>query len=367
MDCGKYHDLFDSLSLEVKENQEFLKFISIGSEHKNLKILEMLLNLEKEYPGMFIKVMENFDDVKAYRQSLDENGRPIRLSWEDALKKYYLNNKYIGITKENADIAKLFGNKGISQEAFDKASELRKNANINSIPEHILGKAIKEDTILESIEKIKRKTEDELINGKDMIEELYKKQFTYEWLSKNDPHNSILGVFCSCCGTITSHFYGKAIAISSVIAQDVQNLVVRNLKGEIISKGTMYVNKDNGYAVINDFELNENYRQHEGKIGIYNVDERSKDEQERQLIFSAFQRGVQAFIEEYDKQNPKAPLKQVNIGMGYNRLKKQVWNLKKSESNLYVPKEYGFQDAKDEQYILYKKTKKVVENKQYER
>ena len=92
-----------------------------------------------------------------------------------------------------------------------------------------------------------------------------------------------------------------------------------------------------------------------------------KDEQERQLIFSAFQRGVQAFIEEYDKQNPKAPLKQVNIGMGYNRLKKQVWNLKKSESNLYVPKEYGFQDAKDEQYILYKKAKKVVENKQYER
>ena len=106
-------------------------------------------------------------------------------------------------------------------------------------------------------------------DGRKMIEELYDKQFTYEWLSKNDPHNSIMGLFCSCCGTITSWAYGKDIARSSVIAPDVQNLVVRNSKGDIISKGTMYVNKEKGYAVINDFELNEKYRHHESSSGRY--------------------------------------------------------------------------------------------------
>lgn len=196
-----------------------------------------------------------------------------------------------------------------------------------------------------------------------MIEELYDKQFTYEWLSKNDPHNAIMGLFCSCCGTITSHFYGKDIAMSSVIAPDVQNLVVRNSKGDIISKGTMYVNKDRGYAVINDFELNEKYRNHESSSGRYSVEETSPEEQERELIFKAFQRGLRAFIEEYDKQNPEKPLTQVNIGMGYNRLKKQVERFKKATSNLTVPSEYKFQDAMtDEQYILYQRAQKQIEN-----
>lgn len=138
-----------------------------------------------------------------------------------------------------------------------------------------------------------------------------------------------MGLFCSCCGTITSKSYGKDIARSSVIAPDVQNLVVRNSKGDIISKGTMYVNKDRGYAVINDFELNEKYRNHESSSGRYNVEETSPEEQDRELIFKAFQRGLKAFIEEYDRQNPEKPLTQVNIGMGYNRLKSRLRDLKK--------------------------------------
>jgi hypothetical protein len=323
----------------------------------------MILNLERNYPGMFIKVMTNFDDAKSHRESLDENGKPIKFSWEEALKKFYLSNKYDGVTKENADIAELFGAKGLSQEVFDRASKLRQKAKTTNVPEHILEKPIREETILESIERIKRQTEEELTSGKQMIEELYDKQFTYEWLSKNDPHNSIMGLFCSCCGTITSQFYGKDIAISSVIAPDVQNLVVRNSKGDIISKGTMYVNKDRGYAVINDFELNERYRHHERSSGRYSVDETSSEEQDREMIFKAFQRGLRAFIEEYDRQNPDKPLQQINVGMGYNRLKKQVERFKKETSNLTVPSEYSFKDAMtNEQYILYQRVEKQIED-----
>ena len=351
------------MPLDVAPNQEFLKFLLIQGDKKKFQNLELILNLERNYPGMFIKVMSNFDKAKSYRETLDDSGKPIKVSWEEALKKFYLDNKYVGVTNENSDIAELFGGKGLSQQVFDCANKLRQKAKRTNIPEHILGKSIREETILESIERIKRQTEEELASGKEMIEELYDKQFTYEWLSKNDPHNAIMGLFCSCCGTITSQYYGKDIARSSVVAPDIQNLVVRNFKGEIISKGTMYVNKAKGYAVINDFELNGKYRQHESSPGRYSVEESSTEEQEREMIFKAFQRGLRAFIEEYDRQNPKKPLIQINIGMGYNRLKKQVERFKKETSNLTVPSEYCFQDAvANEQYILYQREDKEIEN-----
>lgn len=346
----------------VKPNQEFLKFISIQGDKKKFQNLEMLLNLEQNNPGIFASVMANFDAAKAYRETLDANGKPIKLSWEEALKKYFTSYKYVGVTPENIDIAETFGKKGLSQEMFEYATKLRNEAKTKQVPENILDKPIKEETILESIERIKNETSDELINGRQLIEELYEKQFTYEWLSKNDPQNSIMGLLCSCCGTITSSAYGRDIAKSSIIAQDVQNLVIRNPKGEIISKGTMYINKDEGYAVINDFELNEKYRRHEREPGRYNVEKDNPEEQERELIFKAFQRGLNAFITEYDIQNPENTLKQINIGMGYNRLKKQVEQFKEATSNLTVPKEYNFQDAtRHVQRILYKKAEQEKE------
>ena len=359
--------MFDSLSFDTKPNQEFLKFISVQEDKKKFKNLDMILELENEYPDILVKVMSDFESLKAYRHSLDETGRPIRVPWEEALKRFYLDNKYVGVTSENIDIANLFGGKGLLQGVFDKATELRKQAQDKNIPEHVLGKELKEETILESIERIRNQTEKQLIDGKQMIEDLYEKQFTYEWLSKNDPHNSIMGLFCSCCGTITSAFYGRQIAISSILAQNIQNLVVRNSKGEIISKGTMYVNKDKGYAVINDFELNQKYRAHETSSGKYDEEKDKTQAKERKLIFKAFMRGLHAFIEEYDKQNPDTPLQQVNIGMGYNRLKKQVEKFKKATSLLKVPEQYSFEDAGEEQYVLYSRDKRVVEEKGFER
>lgn len=356
------------MPLDVVPDQEFLQFISIQGDKKNLPNLEPILNLERDYPGMFIKVMTNFNEAKLCRETIDESGKPKKVSWEEALKIFYLSNKYIGVTKENKDIAKIFGERGLSQELFDRANELRQEARGANIPEYILGETLREETILENIERIKKQTEEELRGGRQIIEELYDKQFVYEWLSKNDPHNAIMGLFCSCCGTITSQFYGKDIARASVIAPDVQNLVVRNSKGDIISKGTMYINKDRGYAVINDFELNGKYRDHEESIGRYSVEETSPEEQNRELIFKAFQRGLKSFIEEYDKKNPEKPLTQINIGMGYNRLKKQVERFKKATSNLTVPPEYSFHDAmNDEQYILYQREQKQIENGGHDR
>lgn len=356
------------MPLNSSPNQEFLKFISEETIKKEkdktgktirkeitFKNLELLMNLEKDHQGIFVKVMTNFDAAKSYRESLDENGKPIKVSWEEALKKFYSSYKYTGVTEENLDISELFIGKGLEQKVFDRATKLRQEAKDANIPEHILGKPIGEETILDSIKRIKKQTAEELIDGKQILEDLYDKQFTYEWLSKNDPANGIIGLFCRCCATITNQYYGKHVARATIVAPDVQNLVVRNSKGDIISKGTVYVNKDKGYAVINNFELNEKYRHHESSIGRYNVEETSAEEQERNLIFEAFQRGLSAFIEEYDRQNSTKPLQQITVGMGYNRLKKQVERFKKATSNLTVPAEYNFKDAMEGQYILYQR------------
>ena len=149
------------MPIDVVPNQEFLKFISIQGDKKNLQNLELILNLERNYPGMFIKVMSNFDEAKSHRETLDDSGKPIKISWEEALKKFYLSDKYVGVTKENADIAELFIEKGLSQEVFDRANKLRQKAKGANVPEHILGQPIREETILESIERIKKQTEEE--------------------------------------------------------------------------------------------------------------------------------------------------------------------------------------------------------------
>ena len=329
---------------------------------KELINLNLLFDLEIKYPGIFIKSMNNFGKVKELKTTLNDKGVPEEIPWEEAFKKFYLTQKYSGIDKDNIDIAELFSSRGISQTLFDDTVSLRKMAKEKSIPEHLLGKELKEETVLESIEKIREKTEDQILKGMNIIENLYEKKFTYEWLNKNDPHNSILGLFCSCCGTIASVEYGRNIAAASIIAKDVQNLVVRDSNGIIVAKGTVFLKKDRGFAVINDFEINQKYRKHEVKEGVYAAEEQGSEEQDRELIYKAFIRGIKAFIEEYDKQNPDNPLKQVNVGYGYNRLKRQVDRLKKSEKNFIVPDRYSFWDAIDEQYIIYEREEKGKED-----
>ena len=351
---GEYNKLFSSLQIDVKANDNFLKFLSVHGEKKNLNNIELILELEKSYNGLFTELMSNFDEVYILRNSFDKDGLPVKVSWHDAIENFYRNIKYVGVTKDNLDIAKVFEARRLGQETFDKACRLRKKAKCDKTPEHILGKPIKEETILESIERIKNQTEEEIKSGKDIFEQLYNQQFTYEWLSKNDPHNGIIGLLCSSCGSIVSDLYGREIARATITAPDVQNLVIRDLSGEIIAKGTMYVNKKLGYAVINDFELNADYRKHEIVSGIYDSKIEGRDEKNRELIFNAFQRGLKAFIEEYDRQNPDRPMQQVNVGMGYNKLRRQVERFKKDISLLTVPPEYFFQDAmSNAQYILY--------------
>ena len=189
----------------------------------------------------------------------------------------------------------------------------------------------------------------------------------------------ILGVFAGCCATINSLDYGKDVTRFSTLANDVQNLVVRDTTGEIIGMGTLYVDKS-GVIVINSFDLNQKYRKHEkinvhadgtfsgtrDNIGRYNVLPEHQEGQTRDRIFNAFQRGIGAFVHEYDSQNPKT-INQVRVGWIYNHLKRQVEQFKEVEYKIIVPEEYSFEDAGKAQYILYDRENFCAKRKEVSR
>lgn len=346
----KFSRTFDSISLYEPVNQEFLKFISLKDENKNLKYVEFLLNKGE---SVLQNVAMNFDRVQKLKNIVDENGKPCQVSWEKAIDNYLKTKYYNNVKEEDYDIANLFASKGITQAVFDKVVRIRNKSKTENMNAHILNKPLKEDSILEAIEKVKKGTSVKLEESKKLIEELYNKKFTYEMLDKYDPKNSIIGSYASCCATINNMEYGRHITEATLTLNDVQNLVVKNVYGEIIAKGALYINKKDGICVINDFELNQIYKNHEVKNGYYSVAENHKEEQDRELIFNAFKRGIYSFVKEYDLTHKDNPIKAVVIGNGFNKLKKQCDRFLKVKELFEVPADICFRDAEKEQKFLY--------------
>ena len=367
IEAGKFQYLIYKLSFKQKPNQEFVEFLSM-TEKKQLKNLKLLLNLDKEAHGIFVKVMSNFDKAIKFKKTIGKNGNPITLSWEKTFEKFYLNASYNNVSEENKDIANLFISKGIYELYFQQACKLRDEAKANNVPHHILGKPLKEESKLSKIEKTKSQTGKVIDRSKENLDRLFNNQFTYEMLDKYDPHNAIIGIYTSCCATISNHEYGKIIVDASITAPDVQNLIVRDARGEIVAKGTLYINQKFGYGVINEFDINEKYKQHEKdrESGFYMVFPDHPDEKERQAIFNALMRGIKAFAQEYDKSHPDRPLLKVNVGLGLNRLKRQCLEFKKATTNLLVPPDYSFSDAQVEQITLYDREEMLAKKAEYE-
>jgi hypothetical protein len=268
--------------------------------------------------------------------------------------KYFQEHLYEGTNEQNLDIADEFSKKGLRQHVFDRASNLREKAIEEDVPHHILGKELKEKTILEQVEELKNQTSQTLKDEKQLLEDIYSQKFTFEFLDKYAPKNLIMGLYTDCCATITSSFYGEIIAEKTAIAKDVQNLIVKNASGDIIGKGAMYVNQDLGYAIFNEFEIAREYKVGEDAgSGRYHSSADTQVYKDRELIFNALMRGIHAFVEEYDKENPSKPIQKVNVGMGFNRLKLQCERYEKETKNLEVPAEYSFNDTLAEQRVLY--------------
>lgn len=332
---------------------KFIQFLTSSGDKGNLQNITDIMELDKRYPNLFEKVAYNFGEVEQYRVVLGADGIPVNLSWKNAIEKYYVTQNFENVKERDQDLARELAIAGASQENFERAVEYRNTARKNNMNAHILGYPLTENYISD-IENIKTQTQDELKNAKNNLDNLYQEQFTYEMLDKYDAKNAVMGIYTSCCATIASMAYGATIARQTMQNNDIQNLVIKNSKGKIVAKGTMYVNRKQGYVVINDFELNKNYKQHEiASDGRYKVPKDSEEEIARDKIFNAFMRGIKSFVTEYDSQNPKKPIQKVNVGMGHNRLKMQCKRFEQETHNLSVPISYAFNDAEFEQRVLY--------------
>lgn len=343
----------ECIPYDKKIDKKFIEFIASTGDRGPWQNVFDILELQEKYVDIVRRIAPNFSEVEKYRINIDDKGCPVKLSWKKAIEKFYLCNKFEGVTEQTKDLADVLARYNSNQEIFDKAVRLRNESIESKMRPHILNERLVETNIYEDIEKIKSQTEKALKDSKNTLDNLFSENFTYEMLNKYDPRNAVIGAYCSCCATLGSSYYGQHIAEATMTQNDVQNLVVKNSKGEIIAKGTMYVNRNFGYAVINEFDLNGLYKYHEvNNDGTYKVDDNSVEEKIRDKIFNTFIRGINAFVEQYNKEN-YAPILKVTVGMGHNKLKRQCERYKKAKENLKVPPSYSFLDANYEQVILY--------------
>ena len=80
--------------------------------------------------------------------------------------------------------------------------------------------------------------------------------FSYEVLSKDSTENYVMGFFTNCC--VTLYGAGGDAMRAMIIHPDLQPLVIRDVEhdNKIIAFGIIYVNRKEGYAVVNSFETN---------------------------------------------------------------------------------------------------------------
>jgi len=333
------HDLFDNLEIQ-KYNLDLIKFLTEKEKntYQNFKYLH-------SYGRTMSKIINNFDKI-ANQVVIDSKGRIIQNpSYKRRIETYLNQTAFENVQKGNEDLLKEFSKfHAIEQPHFDNAQIIKEKG--KDAPNHILNEELKEEIIIESIEKIKSKIKKETLESKKLIDELIDKEFTYEWLDKHDPKNFTLGLYCDCCASIVSTYYGKRIMEASITRDDVQNMIIRNNFGEVIAKATIYVNKEKGYAVFNDIEMKRIYGNEASECDI-------SDNTQRVKIYNAFKRGMHDFVEKYNSINKETPITQVNVGWTFNRLKQVIKSMEEKSEQIFEVPEY-FNDAKNIQWVVYR-------------
>lgn len=322
---------------------------NILDKNSSITFARLLALLEIEHPRVFVCTLQNFKYIQKIKNMKTINSKR-HISWIDAILGLYnrkIKTVHIDLSEQVKDFITLF-NLGIPiTDIFNVLETLNEGYRLG-IPRSLLNKDISEfqgnnpregiDGVYQEILRI----ESELREIKPILSGHVKRLFSYEWVPKDNPLNCILGLFCDCCAHMarSNTTYGSTISRAVVLNTDLQNMVIRNeKKGEIIGKTTIYVNKDVGYGVLNTFHVNKNYL----KSDIIQKD-----------IYDAFKRGIEAFVDQYNKENPENRLKQINVGMGFNSLREVVKKLLKKTDILEVPEEYKFQDALAGQYLIWK-------------
>lgn len=308
-DINYFSHLFRSMG-EQGIKPEFNEFFI-----KDYDKLKFYSTYSKDFFG---KCYNDFEKVQKTNTNNHGSQRQLKPTAEKFFN-YFNEHKFSGITPETKDIATTIAPYFDKQELFDDAVNIIHEKQENNVPDNILGFHLKENSQFKSIVKIGDKIKDLQSNIAKNLVATTNYEFTYDWIEKNDPQNFILGKLCSCCSHLEGVGYG--IMRASIVHPFIQNLVIRDKNNNIVAKSTLYVNPVEGYGVFNNVEATEN-------VG------------EREKLYNAYIRGVKDFANEYNKQNPKNPLKKINVGMNLNDLGYQI-STKNHESEILKPIDYA--------------------------
>ncbi len=302
-------------------NEAFMKFVVNKSNWSDIKNHMNLLSrvydwfknrteLDLTQTNDSLMPTREEDRFKVLVYETAENGID-RMHWRAPTMENLINefaqHKFEGInTRRDGEIAEELSKHNIyTQKHFDKAKEIDAER-FNSGVKDILANPVKQGRI-ESLDQYRSETQksrEQTLNDAaeilhDQIEDT-SSVFTYEVLSKSDPANFAMGCLTSCCATLYGAGAGAMRAM--IIHPDMQPLVIRDFDNNIISFGIIYVNRQEGYAVVNDFEVNKKF----------------ENRQQREAIYQKAMQGVNAFVEEYNQENPSQPIKKVTCGISPN-------------------------------------------------
>lgn len=281
------HSTFGEIEPRDEIDYEFILFF--------VENYKDLVELDKQKSGIIARIYNAFRDISKTSTSHRGSQRHLKVTIDKCLN-YFLVERFEGVTEENKDLAQLL------QKYYSEPYAL-------SIGEMIIKQS--QDAPRNIFTKFDYDESGNPIYSYDSSEDLKEHNmddFSYEWLPKQDYDNLILGKYCSCCAHILGA--GAGIMRASMILNNCQNLVIRNINNEIIAKMTIYVNKKEGYAVFNTTEVSAIYR----------------DADSLERIYKAFLRGTKAFVERYNENNA-IPITIVSIGEYRNVLKEHLGDI----------------------------------------
>lgn len=281
-----------------------------------------LLNQDALSNGFIKRVCNEFNEVQKYHTSNNAQARHLAPT-VDKFIEYFKINRFEGVDEDTLYIAKEIGKHFSEQKDFEIARDIIKMAKKNNIPHGLLKHNQKECFAYYNI----RKCIPSVMKNKEemnRLSELSNKKYRFQWIDKYDARNFTLGKYCSCC----SHIKGAGFGIMSagIISPDVQNLVFIDEDGMIVGKSTLYINREEGYGVFNNVEINND-------IPIL----------ELRPIYKKYKEAIERFAVQYNKENPDKPLKKINVGFSHNDLNFYIMNSDKKEKddNLLIAPDYS--------------------------
>ncbi len=250
----------------------------------------------------------------------------------DKIEEIYMRDLPPGLSENQKELAKLMIMQGAySSEAFSQLNNILEKAE-QGYP-NIFDKI---SAVNEEIDQTMRQKATHLVDELDA-------NIQYEWLDKDSPYNLLIGNICGCCARLGRE--GEDIMVKSALHSSVQTMALKKKDGEYMGKATVYINRDKGYAVFNNLELNRNYST------------RAKKE-DFDEVMSAFMRGAEAFVKTYNDNNKDNPLQVVTIGADKNKIIERIRERLPKSAKIYPSIEFeGYKkggDSGKEQFVVYK-------------